>query len=242
MRRYFKKIPLKRKIFSKDDIIQLAKILDDEFQEEDYELCFEISFTDESKISDNSIDVFKSDAIDRKRTKSVRMEYRSSRMSNSIEVTIYQSNNESTLNEISIQSSDEDWFNSITSKFMNVVDTTRAQSKLCQVNDYLWEGIFVFVIMAVSAALSSYMTATVLDVFELHNTLQMPIFLVIVALYCIIGFKIIFSNLRKTYPNIDFDFGPAHLQTSKNKDNIKWIVGSILFPIVLTIAANWLLN
>ena len=90
--KYSKKIVIKRKILKEDDILRIAKLVHEQFQEGDYEEEYNILFDDQSSISSkNSIDVFRTDEFRRRRSERIWLMYRSKGLNNQIEIKLYMS-------------------------------------------------------------------------------------------------------------------------------------------------------
>ena len=222
MDKYYKKeIEIKRKMFSKGDIEQLAKVLYSESKLESSSFEFKIFFEDGKFVSSGTPDFFAWDILDRKQTTKIKMTYGCKRSSNSIQINIHRSR-EFVLeqNHISIKSDSQVWLRSVEQKFQGIIDVIPLQKKPLS-NP-------IFLLICLSPILVANAFSSIAKCIGIPQFIQLAILIMIIIVYLYTYLKVAFWNLRRLYPNVDFAFGPRHLSSSARKENIKWVVGVIL--------------
>lgn len=226
--KYRKNIIIERKIIKEDDILLIAKLVHEQFQPEDYEEEYEIWFDDESRITGNNLDVFKTDEFKRRRSKRISYIYRSKHYDKEIEIRLYNYLVFSVPSEIEICSKDREWFNSICNKILTIVNDMEKQK---------------FSISSSAKLLALLSISTVeglLLSFSLYNIFSVTItdfdFSIISGILCMILVRIniyFIELIEKAYPNVEFAFGPDYLNKSQKIRKCMWAAAPFAIDLIL---------
>lgn len=225
---YSKKFQIQYRIIREDDILRFAKLVHDQFQEGDYQEEYEILFDDQSRITGNdSSEVFATDEFKRRRSQYIKITYRSKGFDNKIDISLYNSViAPSWPSEIGIVSNSHEWYNSICNQLSTVIDEMEKQ-KIKITTAGKWIASMILGIL--EALLLDY---SLRDVFS--SVAQSSAFTGLFSglLY---GINFYFlGQIEKAYPNVEFSFGPAYLNTSQKKRKcfgilIPFLVDAIFF-------------
>lgn len=239
--KYSKKIRIKNKIIKKEDILQLSKIVEAEFSDDDYRHHFEIDFWDDSSITDGSSHIFNSDSFERKRAKRIYIEYYSNSLNKHIEITLYDSMYLDN-SEITITSNEQLWYGAMITKFSDLLQNIEKQVVFASIVN----SPFSIIITPTLGCILSYICVNVLsDIINgkglvLSEITQTFIIVLVVAtnfLLCVLAGK----GLSRAFPTMDFCFGPDHMKAGlKTKKAASWCVATFA-PSIILYLLEWLI-
>lgn len=208
---YSKKFQIKYRIISEDDILRLAKLVHEQFQEGDYREEYEILFDDQSRITGNySTEVFASDEFKRWRSQSIKFTYRSKDYTNKIDISLYNSVITSSWpSEVEVVSTSQEWYNSICNQLSTVIDEMEKQKiKITTTGKYIAS-------MVLGILETLFLVYSLRTIFI--STAQLTAFTGVFS-GLLWGLNAYFlEQIEKAYPNIEFSFGPTYLNTSQKK-------------------------
>lgn len=226
--KYSKKIVIKRKILKEDDILRIAKLVHEQFQEGDYEEEYNILFDDQSSISSkNSIDVFRTDEFRRRRSERIWLMYRSKGLNNQIEIKLYNSFLTLADSTVEISSRDKEWYHSICNEISTIIDEVEKQKINITLGVKYFSATAIGIIegLLLSFSLNKVFLGMLTDSqFALVGSMSSVIFLWI-NLYFL-------GLIEKAYPNIEFAFGPLYLNKSQKIRNSLGIFVPFLIDLV----------
>jgi hypothetical protein len=125
---YRKEFIIKKKILREDDILRLANLIHNQFQQGDYNEEYNIIFDDQSSITGrNNLNVFKTYEFKRRRCSRLCFTYKSKNLEKSIEIDLYNSVNTLVDSNIEVRSNDKDWFNSICNEISTIISEMERQ-------------------------------------------------------------------------------------------------------------------
>lgn len=231
---YSKTIKINRKRITKDDVLQLSKIVETEFSDDDYRHNFCVDFWDDSSITDISSEIFNSAQFDRKRTKRIYIEYYSESLNNHIEITLYDSTyvNDS---EIKISSKEQLWYDAMTAKFTDVLSSIEEQCILA----LLIESPAFWGIVPLAGAIFTYTSVSLISAIINSNGIVLPQWIQMIVVLFAFGINITLcffggKCLSQAFPAIEFCFGADHMNRGlKIRKAIIWLFLTITPSVVL---------
>lgn len=221
---YRKKIKIEYKVVKEDDILQIARLFQDQFEENDYEREISLYFSDDSQISGQDIDVFTADEFKRRLCKIVRFSYASKGFEKRLEIWLYNTAIFDVVGKVKIISSDKGWYDSIINKITTLFGEVERQKP---VEKYIYFAVgslsvleAILLSLSLTKVFSNIFTAGTMPYLSCGSTM----------LFFLINWRLA-DQLSKAYPKVEFAFGPEHLNSSKK---IRKIVG-IIIPFVIDV-------
>jgi hypothetical protein len=183
-------------------------------------------------------------------------------ISRRIDVSILEGSHYS--NELSVRGNDRDWVQGTFSSLKEVIDATRPQDNLILkhkqiVLHVIAIGVGTLVYMVLNflifrhfpydaTKIPTNILTALLDFYRSNRFLYYAIFyLVSVFLMWLEGmFTLaypVYYWLMKLWPEIEFDFGPEHMNKHKIRRHRIWIIASlVLIPILVNIASHFIVR
>lgn len=223
---YNKKIELNHVDITEENIKRLLEIITKQIKDNIDYSEYKVVFFDDSQISSKNTDVFSEYDFKNKAIKKIYIHV-CDKEKNKIVVDIYPS----LYNDITIESSDKTWFNVTCNMINEFVNTLKKQCIICYATyDEKYATIFnIFLNIVVSVLIMPIFFKLIP---EKYNVLS-----ILIAM-CVV-FPIVFKIgdiIDKAYPKVAFDFGVEQTQIfKKNRQILKWLLGSLIVPIILDI-------
>lgn len=221
---YRKKIKIEYKVVKENDILQIARLFQDQFEENDYEREISLYFSDDSQISGQDIDVFTADEFKRRLCKIVRFSYASKGFEKRLEIWLYNTAIFDVVGKVEIISSDKGWYDSIINRITTLFGEVEKQKP---VEKYIYFAVgslsvleAILFSLSLTKVFSNIFTAGTMPYLSCGSTM----------LFFLINWRLA-DQLSKAYPKVEFAFGPEHLNSSKK---IRKIVG-IIIPFVVDV-------
>lgn len=223
---YNKKFQLKHIDLTEDNINRLLEIINQQINNKIYFSTYKIVFIDDSEIYSENADVFNEYEFRNKTIKKIYICVIDDDK-NKIVVDIFPA----LYNDILIESSNKDWFNITCNLINDFVQILKKQCIICYAT-YGERYATIFNIL-----LNIVVSVLIVPIFlklipEKYNVLS-----ILIAM-CIV-FPIVFKIgdiIDKAYPKVAFDFGVEQTQIfKKNRQILKWLLGSLIVPIILDI-------
>lgn len=211
--KYSKRIPIRRKRIKEEDILQLAHIVESEFAEDDYKHHFVVDFWDDSSISDESSEIFKSVPFERKRANRVYIEYYNTSRNRHLEIELYDSTYLDG-SEICITSNEQIWYESMITKFTDLLQSVENQSGF----SVLFQSSAMPAICSAFGLFLTYLCAIrIANIIHENNIILAHSILFFISVLLLgINFALCFISgkcLDKAFPKVEFCFGPEHMNS-----------------------------
>ncbi len=252
------KYQIKDKVFNRQDIIRLFKLLFEFYEKsKNKQKKFSIklscedseSYESENENIDNILQL-----LDTNKISSIRIHFYgySDNSDKAFRLTLHQGD-ERSFNEFSIEGEDQGWVNSKYHEVVNLLNSIKPQNQF-----FSRHRGKIFHLMSINLGffllrfLSSTMLGADSDTIEVATETSSPLMLLIEnSLIAKIVLAIVFSwtigawallmiwmpianNLSKLWPSIEFNFGPEHLRTPSNMRCLLWILLTLfIIPIFL---------
>lgn len=225
--RYEEEILIDKKIFKKEDIVSIAKLISEQAQNDCYLIEYIAHFPDNKKIYSDNLDIFDSDRFNRKVCKQIDIIYISKKFNSKIYVRLYNSLFSNSKGSIEISSEDKVWSNAIVKEFKEIL--SEVEDRKFIINTTIEILTLVFALIQ-GLIFCYYIHKFLPDIFTDDNKQK---FNFIVQLAVIFLNMYFLKHMKKAYPNIEFSFGPEHLNKSKKIRNFLLFASQIVFDIVL---------
>jgi hypothetical protein len=229
---YHKVIAIKGRVFSEDDIIRLANIIKDLYNEDDYKLEFMIKNNDESWVTGGDLSIFETDYFKRKPVVRIDFEFLGRKSSKNVDVELFNSLKYSNDSTINIKGDDEVWFNSICSKLSDFIKDTTPQKSAWKLGNYKvsnWLQYIISTILSIISELILFQNVAIQAIVS-SGINFFALFAILFAIYSFILSKM-FNALEKAYPCIEFQFGIEKTRGSENTRRIwSWVVPALILP------------
>lgn len=224
---YSRKYLVNGKILKQNDILRIAKLIHNEFQEGDYQEEYTFLFDDQSSIvGKNSLDVFECDEIRYKRCQQVSFTYKSKNLDNRIEIELYNSLLTISNSFAQIISTDENWYHSTCDKISTILN--EIEKRKFSITNRIKNSCSTILALTESFLLAVSLVRFFPSVVNNDQGLMIAMFVCIALIFSLLnnyGFELI----GKAYPNVEFAFGPDYLNQSKR---IRSLFG-ILIPFMI---------
>lgn len=222
--KYSKTFKIKWKRIKYDDIIQIAKLVQNQFKEDDYKDCFDIGFCDGSCIEGSDMDIFSTDQFKRRTSERIAFTYHSKGYENKLEIKLYNSAVSPLDSEVMIKSTNQDWFDSILNQINTIIEEIETQR--IKITDSI-KYVGLSIISIVEALILNYSLCKIV-----LNPIPIELSSILTGVFAMF-FSLLnvyfLSKIEKAYPKIEFMFGPEHMNTSKK---IRRVFG-ILMPLLI---------
>lgn len=209
--KYSREITIKNKVIKEDDILRIAKLVHDQFQQGDYIEEYEVLFDDESCISgaDNR-EVFDSAEFKRRRSKRVWFTYKSKGLKNTVEIKLYNSFLTSANSSVEITSEDRRWYNNLCNEVLSILNEIEKQRFSITYGVKYIGSIIISIIEGLLFACSlNRIFANMFTTSQIIAIGSLSCGLLVIVNSCL------FDQIDKAYPNIEFSFGPDYLNKSQ---------------------------
>lgn len=221
MRKYEQITKINGKIFTKDNIIEIFKIVE---KLGDYEIA--IDFNDGSSIIDSSIDILDNYFVKNKSIKSIRLGSADvyPDMIDMIQLVLYDKYGESSF---SLSSCDEIKFNSIYNKFKEVLSTVKNQTLIYKLNNTAFDIVIFFT----SGLILTYFQFLILGKI-INYQMNSNLFLLLFAIVSLFNIKAL-TRIVNLFPVIEFQIGLK----DKEEKRKKWlsVFINLIWPFVLSL-------
>lgn len=225
---YRKKIEIEYKVIKEDDILQIARLFQDQFEEDDYLRKISLYFSDDSQISGEDIDIFATDEFKRRLCKSVEFSYASKGFEKKFEICLYNTAILKLVGKVEVISSDKEWYDCINNRIITLFGEVEEQKPVEK-----YSNIIEIVLSLIEAVL---LTSSLAKVFpNIFNVTTMPLLSGGSTLLFICINRILMTQLCKAFPEVEFAFGPEHLNPSKRLRKIAGIIIPFALDIVFFI-------
>lgn len=234
MMKYSKQIHINKKRIKKEDLLQISKIVMDEFSDEYSDRKFKVNFWDDSSITGDSEDVFNNSYFERKRSKEIVIECFNRGLSNYIRIDLCDSYYLDK-SSITVDSDDSYWYNAMVSRFTEFIEETESQNILCIVGNHLFSSVILFVI----GYPLSYCSGILIDEMLKNYNIVLSVFLnyLVVIFIVLLNFALswyLINFLKKAFPSVEFCFGPEHMNSGlKIRKTIMWLIATFSPSIIL---------
>lgn len=233
--KYAKEIFINNKIIHESDILQFAKIVDELYSDDDYKKEFIVYFADDSTISGDKIDVFKTDEFNRRVSVCIKMEYYSKELKNHLEINLYNTIKYKPISKINITSIDKTWYECTLQRINTTVDEIQNQSKLALLDSVFGCGSLPLILSTIFSLVVSELVFKIFPVIDTQKSTHYLIYFSILIASILLFYKIIL-DIIKMFPKLEFAFG---IQYNRNGEKLKrlwgWVITTILIPVVLQI-------
>lgn len=247
-----KKIQIKNKVFTKNDIFLLSKVFQDEHdknnQDEYKNLTYTLKCDFENEHQFNSLDELKnSNKLDLKKVSVIEIELYTHHTEN-INLSIEHIIDDSIHNKIIVKGPNELLVNGLIGKFSEILESVRPQKTLLNEYENSFLGlvavaigyiiifIIAFFINNPNPPIQEAETSVFLKAIENNLILE---YAVKISVYWFIGITfaiIIKEKSLKLWPSIEFDFGPEHLKKEKKKRNVYiFIITILIIPFLINL-------
>lgn len=233
--RYRKTIKIGARIFTPEDIMLLASFLEKQRCQLEGKCSYDAMFSDKTSISSDNIDLFTSTYFTRKDVEKLAMEFSGQYVDRTISIDLV---NErfypEELNAITVNSADEDWFNSICNSLTDIVNSIRKRHWVwlllsppqCIFTFFGYVAI-VFLFMLGPFGFQWGAKAENVSVF-LH-----PVLFFILCALVFWGFVALTYWL---YPPVEFTYpSPRYRRRLQLRKAFGWFFSTLLIPIVLSL-------
>ena len=221
--KYRKEFIIKHKVFKEEDILLLARTINEQYKEGDYTKRFTLQFDDKSEVRGDDLDVFATEAFKRRQCETIRFEYAAKGYDKQITIKLYNKAISILDSQLEVESTDQVWYESMLKRLETILDDAEKQH---------WVGQFTvplsIVLSIIEAALLSVAINKLLP--ELSQNSLSSLIAMSIVLICFLNL-FLSLRLRKAYPSIEFAFGPMHRNTSFR---LKQVIG-ILIPLVVDV-------
>ena len=223
--KYAKTFKIEYNILKEGDIIQIAKLFEDLFEENDYQREISLYFNDDSQISSQGIDIFKTDEFRRRLCECITFKYASKGYDRKVEVTLCNSAimTHST-SKIEIFSKDKEWYDRTINRFITILNEVEHQKPIEK-----YSNIITTVLSTVESSLL-FFTLIKLSPGSYDNTMPFLMACIMISVLCF-NYSLM-AQLCKAFPRVEFAFGPAHLNPSKR---IRKVL-NIIVPLAVDVA------
>lgn len=242
---YRKEGKLKYRIVNKDNIIEIASYFE-ELCKEDGIASFTVYFYDNSSISGDTAEIFKSRVLRRKDAKRIHFRYSSAMYNNEIEVTLAESHLFSeVLNVYEVYSTDEKFYNATLQKLEDILSGIRKRSiyrrfwgvPLCVANYILCFIVTNIIMSLIGFTYGKPPENTIIHLpFELKPTEDAVLFISnrFLVFFTVFVFAMIAVAINFLYPEMEFDFNShRYINRKKWKTAIWWIFTAIALPVII---------
>ena len=233
--RYRKTIKIGARIFSPEDIMLLASFLEKQRCQLEGKCSYDAMFSDKTAISSESIDLFTSAYFTRKDVEKLNMSFSNQHIDKTVHIDL---RNERffpiVFNEITVDSTDEDWFNSVCNSLTDIVSGIRKRH-------WIWkllsppQSVFTFFSFV---ALVSLLMIGPLGFQWGVKTQDVAVFIrpVHFLLFCILLFGCIVALVYWLYPPIEFTYAsPRYRRRLQLRKMFGWFFSTLLIPIALSL-------
>jgi hypothetical protein len=243
---------IQKKVFSKDDIRNIWKIVNAEFlsnEENHKSMNLQIGCFDGATYESESDDYLKDgNVIDIKRIASININCYDHKLGRRIDIAL--SHGDCYGNEVTIRGEDENWVAGTLEKIENILKAVKPQQE--------WFIKHKNIVLHLGSILLGFSIFSILYflIYQHIQPIQNPsgnllafrnflstypffYYLLYLALFWLQGI-FIFSNLMfwffELWPSVEFDFGPEHEKLEKNRrKRLRWILSAILLPLFFNI-------
>jgi len=232
--RFSKVIKLGARVFTPEDVKLLAAFLEKQARQLDGRCDYEASFSDNTTIKSDQIDLFHSSYFTRKDVDKISMSFydRHSERTIRIELRI-ESFYPYEFNTIWIDSTDEDWFNAACNSLTEIIGGIKKRHPIFRLTTPPW----------IAAPVLGLPLLTVLVIYGLLKSFGEPeaggfiasIHPILLFLVCVIVLAICLTLICRMYPPIEFTYdAPRHRKRIQLRKACGWILATLLIPIVLS--------
>lgn len=232
--RYRKTIKIGARIFTPEDIMLLASFLEKQRCQLEGKCSYDAMFSDKTSISSDNIALFTSTYFTRKDVEKLAMEFSGQYVDRSIRIGL---ENERffpyVFNEITVDSTDEDWFNSVCNSLTDIVSGIRKRH-------WIWLLLsppqFILTFFGY-VALSFLFLLGPLGFQWGPKTEDTVVFIHPVAFFllCLLVFAAIVALAYWLYPPVEFTYpSPRYRRRLQLRKAFGWFFSTLLIPIVLS--------
>lgn len=256
---------ISKKVFTKEDLLKLARVLLNEASTETdpnyYELTFQTSFADESSYESSSVELLSEGEIDEKKATIITMNYRNWRAHRRINITIANGGEYNSVflsNHISVSGEDELWVKGAMAKFREILKSIKPQDNWLLKHQKLSKNVLSFLIGLLMQSVFEIIFNPLLNrAFGTNpNWVKNPALHRVADMY---GFRLGFAIslilliwlsglglgnmllrwLVQLWSNIEFSFGPDHMnRKAQIRKRLLAIFSLVIIPIIVAMFAN----
>lgn len=257
-------ISIKNKIFTKEDILKIGKIIkgvhDDcinesirerrekfpdsdpaEIEQRYYgRFKVELERADGTTDTDDSIDLLISNEsiLDSKKVSSIRIQFSSRSESKSIVARITEG--DGNYSTVSISGDDLTWFNTVVTNITEALEDVRPQNNFI----YKHKNIFSIIFSLMLTAISSISLLMIFDILgmDFKESSKNDTFIILGVLMAVasstIWQLIVEKIMGPLWKSIEFDFGPDHLKVNKKRTMYNYAIVAFIFPVLLFVLSK----
>lgn len=233
--RYRKTIKIGARIFTPEDIMLLASFLEKQRYQLEGKCIYDATFSDKTSISSDNLDLFTSTYFARKDVEKLSLSFSDQLVDRTIRIGLENERFDPDIfNNISVDSTDEDWFNSVCNSLTDIVSGIRKRH-------WLWIMLsppqFMLTFFGY-VALSFLFMRWPLGFQWGTKTEDAVIFIhpVVFFLFCSLVFAAAVALTYWLYPPVEFTYdSPRHRRQLRLRKVFGWLFSTLLIPIALSL-------
>lgn len=237
-----RKISFSYKRITTATLVALSDIIESEISllvlgNSPYYVLYSADATDNTSFESGSNYIFKEgEVVDRRIINKVTMHFYALDNSKHIEVQIMHSiKNENLENFLKVSGDDSTWVNGTLARLNSIINSSQQQLKINH-------GFRLF-ILGIIVVLFNIQAYRILSGYNIHlqNDVLLTFYVLFIPLGSLIGAVNFQSYMDKLWPVIEIQAGPEHLNDIvKKRKRLKWVVGMVVLPILLSAAYDLL--
>lgn len=239
-----RELKIKERVITLENVLCLAKILENERQrvsdEAATELTFTASCTDSSSFSSQEPALFEKDSpLSKKRVGHIQMEFRHYKTMSRITIGLAHGNG-SWRNDVTISGTDSTWVNGTLKAIEETIDSFTPQNTFLYQNEKTLRIVFslglgsLYFWMAslIPTAPSAEMPGWAIKLNLVLSAIPLGYYLFKYAMAFLVGWlpsEILYNKLKDWWPSVELQIGPEHTLTEKQRR--KWIASAFIFGV-----------
>lgn len=256
-----RELKIKERIFTLENVLQLAKLLGDEklrvLEDSSAELTFSASCTDNSSFSSQELTLFEKDSpLSRKRVQRIELEFRRYRRYEMISRIVIRlaHGNDSWRNDVTIVGTDSTWVNGTLRAIEETIESFSPQNTFLYQNKRPIRTVFslglgslyMWAILLVPTATPTDKPEWAIKLNVILEAIPLSYFLFKYFIAFLMGWfpsQILYEKLKKWWPSVELQIGPEHALTEKQRR--KWVINAVILgvlPLVTALAYDLIKN